>query len=323
MELQQLRYVLAVAEERNFTRAAVKSHVVQSALSHQIKSLEHELGVQLFARTSRRVELTEAGAAFLPAARATLDAAQRAIAEAVSTPGNLRGRLLIGAIPTVTTVDITAALGAFHRAHPNVEIGLTTGGSLDFVTAIRDSAMDVAVLGLPDATVPTGVATEVLAHEHLSAVMAPGHRLTGRRRLRLADLAEETFVDFPSSSPGRAQSNRAFAAAGLTRTVAFDVISTKVMLDLVAQDLAVALLAPAVVPVSRELSVVPITDGPTRIEYLAWSEFNPSPAALAFIDTLRATSATSVRATSATSVRATSAWDDTGATSSPQKENPR
>ncbi|MGO1312435.1 MAG: LysR family transcriptional regulator, partial [Brevibacterium aurantiacum] len=170
MELQQLRYVLAVAEERNFTRAAAKSHVVQSALSHQIKTLEHELGVQLFARTSRRVELTEAGAAFLPAARATLDAAQRAIAEATSTMGDLRGRLLIGAIPTVTTVDVTAALGVFHRAHPNVEIGLTAGGSLDFVTAIRESSMDVAVLGLPDATAPTGVSTEVLAHERLSAV---------------------------------------------------------------------------------------------------------------------------------------------------------
>ncbi|MBM6589246.1 LysR family transcriptional regulator [Brevibacterium sp. RIT 803] len=291
MELQQLRYVLAVAEERNFTRAAVKSHVVQSALSHQVKALEHELGVQLFARTSRRVELTDAGAAFLPAARATLDAADRAIAEAVSTSGDLRGRLLIGVIPTVTTVDITAALGVFHRAHPNVEIGLTTGGSLDFVTAIRESAMDVAVLGLPDATPPTGVATEILAHERLCAVMSPEHRLASRRRLHLNDLAAETFVDFPASSPGRSQSDRAFTAAGLRRTVAFDVMSTDVMLDLVDQNLAVAMLAPGVVADSRGLNVVPIADGPTRIEYLAWSAFNPSPAALAFLDVLRATSA--------------------------------
>lgn len=291
MELQQLRYVLAVAEERNFTRAALKTHVVQSALSHQIKVLEHELGVQLFARTSRRVELTEAGAAFLPAARATLDAAERAIAEAVSTTGDLRGRLLIGAIPTVTTVDVTAALGVFHRSHPNVEIGLSTGSSLEFVAAIRDSAMDVAVLGLRGSTPPAGVAAEVLAREHLGAVMSPEHRLAGRRRLQPADLAGETFVDFPAGSPGRAQSDGAFTAAGLTRTVAFEVTSTEVMLDLVAQNLAVALLAPAVVPDSRELSTVPISNGPTRIEYLAWSAFNPSPAAVAFLDILRATSA--------------------------------
>lgn len=290
MELQQLRYVLAVAEERNFTRAAVKSHVVQSALSHQIKALEHELGVALFARTSRRVELTEAGAAFLPAARATLDAAQRAVAEAVATTGDLRGRLLIGAIPTVTTVDVTAALGSFHRTHPGVEVGLTTGSSLDFVTAIRDSVMDVAILGLADDAPPIGVATEVLARERLAAVMAPGHALAGRRRLRLSDLAEETFVDFPANSPGRTQSDRAFAAAGLHRSIAFDVMSTDVMLDLVGQDLAVALLAPGVVPDDRGLATVPITDGPTRIEYLAWSDFNPSPAALAFLDMLRATS---------------------------------
>ncbi|MCD1285492.1 MULTISPECIES: LysR family transcriptional regulator [unclassified Brevibacterium] len=289
MELQQLRYVLAVAEERNFTRAAAKSHVVQSALSHQIKSLEHELGVQLFARTSRRVELTEAGTAFLPAARATLDAADRAVAEAVATTGDLRGRLLIGAIPTVTTVDLTAALGDFHRAHPNVEIGLTSGGSLDFVSAIRHSAMDVAVLGLAEDTPPTGVASEVLAHERLAAVMSPEHRFARRRRLTLSELAEETFVDFPIDSPGRSQSERAFSAAGLSRTVAFDVMSAEVMLDLVAQNLAVALLAPAVVPEAGGLSVVPIADGPSRIEYLAWSAFNPSPAALAFLDILRRT----------------------------------
>lgn len=289
MELQQLRYALAVAEERNFTRAAAKTHVVQSALSHQIKSLEHELGVQLFARTSRRVELTQAGAAFLPAARATLDAADRAVAEAVATTGDLRGRLLIGAIPTVTTVDLTAALGDFHRAHPNVEIGLTSGGSLDFVTAIRDSAMDVAVLGLAEDTPPSGVATEVLARERLAAVMSPEHRLAQRRRLTLADLADETFVDFPTDSPGRSQSERAFSAAGLRRTVAFDVMSVEVMLDLVAQNLAVALLAPAVVPEAGGLTVVPVSDGPSRIEYLAWSAFNPSPAALAFLDVLRGT----------------------------------
>lgn len=291
MELQQLRYVLAVAEERNFTRAAAKTHVVQSALSHQIKALEHELGVQLFARTSRRVELTDAGAAFLPAARATLDAADRAIAEAVSTTGDLRGRLMIGAIPTVTTVDITAALGAFHRAHPKVEIGLTTGSSLDFVEAIRSSVMDVAVLGLPEEVEPTGVASEVLAREKLVAVVGPGHRLAGRRRLRMTDLVEETFVDFPASSPGRAQSDGAFLAAGLTRTIAFEVMSTDVMLDLVAQNLAVALLAPDLVPAGCGLSAVPVIGGPSRVEYLAWSAFNPSPAALAFLDILRNASA--------------------------------
>src|SRR5690625_1962324 len=93
MELQQMRYVVAVAEERSFTRAAQRCFVVQSALSHQIKALENELGVTLFARTSRRVAPTAAGEAFLGAAREALAAADRAVAEAGAATGELRGTL--------------------------------------------------------------------------------------------------------------------------------------------------------------------------------------------------------------------------------------
>ena len=288
MELQQLRYVLAVAEERNFTRAAARCHVVQSALSHQIKSLERELGVQLFARTSRRVELSAAGTAFLPAAQATLDAADRAVAEAAAAVGELRGTLTIGTIPTVTAVDLSAALGEFHRDHPQVRIRMRTGSSHDFVDAIREGGMDVAILGLPGSEAPMGVSHEVLARERHVAVMAPGHRLARRRRLRLAELVDETFVHFPERSPGRAQSDIAFAAAGFARHVPFETMATDVLLDLVAQDLAIALLPPAIVRPELGLVTVPVVGGPTRTEYVAWSEFNPRPAALACLDRIRA-----------------------------------
>ncbi|GGC30871.1 LysR family transcriptional regulator [Brevibacterium sediminis] len=284
MELQQLRYALAVAEERNFTRAATKTHVVQSALSHQIKALERELGVRLFARTSRRVELTTAGHAFVAGARATLDAADRTVTEAVAATGQMRGSLSVGAIPTVTRLDLTAVLGRFHRTYPQVSIGMSVGGSLDFIERIRTGSLDAAVLGLPEDVEPKGVASTVIAQERLVAVLGPGHRFAERRRLRLADLADEAFVDFPSDSPGRSQSDRAFAEAGLTRTVAFESMLVDMMLDLVGQGLCIALLAPAVVPDGRELATVPVTDGPKRAEYLAWSEFNPSPAASAFVE---------------------------------------
>ncbi|WP_394275979.1 LysR family transcriptional regulator, partial [Luteococcus sp.] len=102
MELQQMRYVVAIAEEKNFTRAAERCFVVQSSLSHQIKALEHELGVALFARSSRRVELTAAGEAFLVHARASLAAAERAVSEAAAANGQVRGTLTVGVIPTVT-----------------------------------------------------------------------------------------------------------------------------------------------------------------------------------------------------------------------------
>ncbi|MAT05396.1 MAG: LysR family transcriptional regulator, partial [Acidimicrobiaceae bacterium] len=131
MELQQMRYVIAVAETSNFTRAAERCHVVQSALSHQVKRLELELGVQLFARTSRRVRLTPAGEAFLPAARQCLESADLAAASAAATLGEIRGRLNVGVIPTVAAVDVPEALSELRRRHPQVRVGLRSGSSDD------------------------------------------------------------------------------------------------------------------------------------------------------------------------------------------------
>lgn len=282
-----MRYVVAVAEERSFTRAAERCFVSQSALSHQIKALERELGVTLFARTNRRVDLTAAGDTFLVSARTSLDAADRAIADAVAIDGEIRGSLTIGLIPTVTAIDIPAALGQFHREHPAVGISVRSGGSDEFLAAIADGRVDVAVLGLPDSMPPTGVSSHVLAREHLVAVLPAGHAVAGRRRLRLHDLADETFADFPRGTPGRMPSDLAFQAAGIHRQVAFEATSPELILDLVRQSLAVALLSPAVVPADARLRTVSLVGAPTRIEYLAWSDFNPSPAATAFLRTLR------------------------------------
>ncbi|WP_145942894.1 LysR family transcriptional regulator [Corynebacterium glyciniphilum] len=283
MELQQLRYVLAVAETRNFTRAAERCHIVQSAMSHQIKSLEHELGVQLFARTSRRVELTDAGAAFLPSAQASLEAADRAAADAAAATGQIRGTVTIGVIPTVTAIDVPAVLGRFHQAHPAVKIRLLGGSSDEFIAAIRSGGMDVAVLGLPAGQPPRGVRSQELVREDLVAVVSATHRLAGRDNIALADLDGEAFVDFPVDSPGRAQSDVAFRDAGLTRDVAFEAVDTSFMVEVVRQGLAVALLSRDAVPEDADVHILDVADGPSRIQYLAWSDFNPSPAATALV----------------------------------------
>lgn len=282
-----MRYAVALAEERSFTRAAERHFVVQSALSHQIKALENELGVPLFARTSRRVELTAAGEAFVNQARLSIEAADRAMAEAAAATGRVRGTLTLGVIPTVTAIDIPAELSRFRAAHPEVRIRLRGGGSDEFIAAIGEGRMDVAVLGLASATRPTGVATRELATERLVAVLPQRHRLASRSRLHLKDLAEETFVDFPAGTPGRAQSDLAFREAGLQREVAFEASSTELVLDLIRHDLVIALLSPGVVRSAEGIRTVPLTDGPTRVEYLAWSSFNPSPAAQAFVTPVR------------------------------------
>ncbi|MET8799619.1 LysR family transcriptional regulator [Nocardia sp. NPDC004568] len=283
MELQQLRYVLAVAETNNFTRAAQRCLVVQSALSHQIARLERELGARLFERTSRRVRLTPAGVAFLPAARQCLEAAERAAAAAAAAVGEVRGRLAVGLIPSVTGVDLPAALRDFRRRYPHVRISLRVGASDELTDQVRENALDIAFLGLPTTARPHGVTAHELRRDRLVAVVAPEHPLAGEASVDLARLATETFVDLPAGTAGRAQSDQAFAAAGIDREVAFEVSSAEYIARLVEQDLGVAMLPSAYVPQLTGIATVEVSDAPARVEYLVWNSLSRTPAAAAFL----------------------------------------
>lgn len=277
---------MAIAEEQSFTRAAQRCFVVQSGLSRQIKSLESELGVRLFARDSRKVEVTPAGEAFVKQARLCLQAAERAKASAAAAHGQIRGSLTIGVIPTVTAVDIAAVLGAFRRSYPEVGVHVRTGGSDEFLRRIAAGELDVGFLGLAEGVTPRGVQTRELSQERLVAVLSEGHRLAGRRRLRLKDLADEPFVDFPEGSSGREQSDLAFDRAGLRREVSLEVITADLLTGLVRQGLGVALVAPSVAREAPGCVCIPVSDGPVRVEYLAWDSFNPSPVAQVFVDSI-------------------------------------
>lgn len=279
-----MRYAVAVAEERSFTRAAERCYVVQSALSHQIKALEQEIGIRLFARTSRRVELTPAGEAFVQSARQSLAAAERAVTDAAAATGQIRGTLTIGVIPTVTAVDVPHLLASFHAQHPAVRIALRTGGSEQFVGDIRSGRLDVAFLGLAECTPPHGVTTKELSRESLVAVLPAAHPLASSTHVTLEDLTHERFVDFPSGTAGRAQADFAFSAAGLQREVAFEAMTTDLILGIIRNGLAAALLSAHVVPADHTLSAITVKDAPRRVEYLAWNDFNPSPATTAFLD---------------------------------------
>ncbi|AXE28352.1 LysR family transcriptional regulator (plasmid) [Streptomyces globosus] len=290
MDLQQMRYVVAVAETLNFTRAAERCDVVQSSLSHRIAGLERELGVQLFARSSRRVELTSAGVAFLVGARECLAAADRAVADAAAATGVVRGRLAVGVIVTTAAVDVPDLLRRYRDQHPHVNVRLRAGGSDELVAAIRTGELDIAFLGLPEGEEPPGVESLVLDHDAHVLVVAAGHPLAGASRVALREIVAETFVDFTEGTPARAQSDRAFAAAGLARDVAYEAGFAELIPRLVARGLGVAMLPSAFIrPLAAadpEIALVPLVDGPRRIESLAWSRFNPSPATRAMLDVL-------------------------------------
>ncbi|MFE1171665.1 LysR family transcriptional regulator [Streptomyces sp. NPDC058773] len=283
MELQQMRYVVAVAETGGFTRAAERCHVVQSALSHQIARLEKELGARLFDRTSRNVRLTTAGEAFVPVARQALEAAERARAEVAAATGELRGRLAVGAISTVAAVDLARELGEFRRRFPQVRISLQTEMSDRLIEQVRQGVLDVAFVGLVPAARTVGVREKELARGELVAVVPPGHALAGRR---WTTLARETFIDFTAGSAASRQRDDAFRAAGLTAEVAFEVTTVEFLAKLVRAGLGVGMVPEAVASELSGLHIVRVRPAPERTERVVWSGLGPSPAAVAFLSGL-------------------------------------
>ncbi len=278
-----MRYVVAVAETGGFTRAAERCHVVQSALSHQIARLEKELGARLFDRTSRSVRLTAAGEAFVPVARQALQAAERARAEVEAVSGAVRGRLAVGAISTVSAVDLARELGEFRTRYPEVRISLRMEMSDPLLDAVREGALDVAFVGLTPGARTVGVREKVLARGELVAVVPPEHPLAGREWTTLARVARETFVDWTAGSAARRQRDEAFRAAGLTAEVPFEVTTVEFMAELVRAGLGIGMVPEAFARRLGGLRTVRVRPAPERTERVVWSGLGTSPAAAAFL----------------------------------------
>lgn len=249
MDLRQLQYAAAVADARSFTRAAAGQVVVQSALSQQVRKLEAELGVRLFDRTTRSVAITSAGEALLPVIRRVLAEADRLATEAQAIRGVIQGRLVVGMMEVPPRVlDIAAIIAQFHARYPGVSIALRSGGSDVLVRAVRDRAIDVALVGLAggEARRPAGrgVGYTPLLDEDLIAVLPQHHPLAGARSVTIHDLAGFPFIEFPPGYGLRTETDLGFA--GVTRQVAFEVTRVEQITQFVRRDLGVALLPESV-----------------------------------------------------------------------------
>lgn len=243
MELRQLEHFVAIAEERSFTRAAGRVHLVQSALSTSIRALERDLGVRVFERSTHHVALTDAGEALLPEARRALAAAEQARDAVLAVRGAIRGTLRIGIMQSLTLVDVASLLARFHDLHPGVDIRTrpAIGGSAALADEVQRGRLDLAFISLPGG-VPSGLSITPLAGEPFVLLAAPGRLPGGGVGLTLRDLEGADFVDFPTGWGTRAVIDRAFAASGSERSVGVEVADVATFIELVRAGLGLGFL---------------------------------------------------------------------------------
>jgi DNA-binding transcriptional LysR family regulator len=242
MELRQLEYFVAVAEEANFTRAADRVHISQSGVSAQIRQLERELGVILLDRSARAVRLTGAGAAVLGHARATLAAADEVRHAADDVNDLLRGRLVVGMVVACMVTPLFDALAAFHRAHPDVAITLAEANSDELVRQVRDGRSDLALIGCAQSR-PDGLDGTTVVSDRIVAMVPPGHPLARRSRTDLDAVLAHPVVCLPAGTGIRAVLDRACAERGRDPRITLEAAAPAAVADLAARGLGVAILS--------------------------------------------------------------------------------
>ncbi|MUL67569.1 LysR family transcriptional regulator [Mycobacterium sp. CBMA 234] len=245
MNLQQLRYVVALADARSFTKAAESMFVVQSALSQQVRRFEDELGVTLFDRTTRSVSLTASGEALLPLLQRVVAGIEQIKIDAQALSGTVAGWLNVGMMELPPeSLDVATMMATFHSRYPNVSVTLRSGGSDVLVEAVRDRKLDVAVVGFNVPRSDDPLTYTHLFAESLIAVMPTDHPLTAHQTVLVTDLAAMPFIDFPPGYGLRHETERGFA--GIQRRVAFEVTRVDEVIHFVRANLGVALLPESV-----------------------------------------------------------------------------
>ncbi|GAA1686202.1 LysR substrate-binding domain-containing protein [Nonomuraea maheshkhaliensis] len=289
MELRQLEYFVAVAEEAGFTKAAARLHVAQPGVSAQIRQLERELGEPLFDRSGRAVRLTAVGEAVLPYARAALAAVSGIRLVTDELTGLLRGRVVMGGVSTPSVLDLPGMLASFHDRFPAVEIALVENDPESLLDGVTGGRLDLGLLGL-GAPLPPGVAVQVVVDQRLVAVVHPDHELAGARSVTVAELEGRRLVSLPAGTGLRAALEESCARAGFAPQVAYEASEPYVLGQLAARGLGLAVLPEsAVAAAASELRVLELTEPAMRGQMgVVWRAEGPrSPAARAFVEHAR------------------------------------
>jgi DNA-binding transcriptional LysR family regulator len=284
MDVRQLSYFVAVAEEQQFTRAAIRVSVAQPAISHQIRRLEAELGEVLFHRDARAARLTEAGEQLLPHARAAIAAVDSARDAIASLHGLLRGTLRVGVVRAPLDSRIYATVGEFHRAHPAVEITLSEQHNEELFEALAGGEIDAAIVGITGEPLPPHIDTRVIASEPLVLAVHSDHPLALRATIAFGRLREQPLITLARGTGLRAVLDSASRRAGFTPRITAEASELGSLVELAAEGLGVALLPrSAVVDAEPRVAIIDTRPRLQRRTALAWHQQTSSPAGRAFL----------------------------------------
>jgi len=259
MELRQLEYFVAVAAELNFSRAAQRIHVVQSALSASVGKLEKELGVELFDRSKRQIALTAPGETFLRHAREVMQTVQRTRSSVEGFRDQLTGSVTLGTLMSWGTLNLAAALEEFRRRNPLVTVCLRQSptGSAGHLDAIANGQMDLALVSIPSSPSQL-VVLQRLTQEPMVFVCESTHALAHRRRMQLSDLDGQDFINFPPGWGIRQRLDANFAAAGVHPNGAYEVADYAIAAELIRHRLATTVLPVSAANRFPDLCTVPL-----------------------------------------------------------------
>jgi len=240
MEVNQLRYVCAIADTGNFSRAAERCRIAQPSLSQQVQKLEDDLGVKLFDRLGRSIRLTEAGRAFIPRARAILEQLDAARSSAADKNADLRGNVTVGVIPTVAPYLMPAYTASFAKKFPDAKLRIIEETTSVLVEGLRDLSIDVAILALP--LRHKDLELFPIRTEPLFAVLKKNDPRARAKSLALKDLRGESFVMLRDGHCFRDLSLDTCTRARITPNIAFESGQFSSLLGLVAAGIGVSLV---------------------------------------------------------------------------------
>ncbi len=287
MELRHLRYFIGVAEEENVSRAALKLHVSQPALSRQIRDLEEELGFLLLERSAKSVRLTAAGRVFLEEARAVLRRADEGVQAARAVATGSRGELHVGYAPSLTARILPRALRAFQADMPDIRVKLRDLSTEEVLTGLREGTLAIAFIVQPTRAMLRGLKFEELARDPMRLAVAPQHPLARHRSVKLAEAAREPLIAYSRKEYPEYHETLAaiFARVKMKPRVAEEHDSVSSLIAAVESGAGVALAPDSLVCMAgQRLKLLPLSPEPDPVVVgAAWPESGLSPTAERFL----------------------------------------